>query len=142
MKSNNTRKFDYLFWGIGILVIVAAIYYEPTTQSQPTFAVLNESEVVQSRLDQGDTSAQALVYYQTLVRLYAANNVTVFSESSMISYPSSMEVSLPTPNSLYTSAAQNGIVITDDDIERAQAEINAQQRKIMDAIMFRQNQTN
>ena len=142
MDPKKKALLDRLLIVIGIVAIVGALFYTKGPGEQQLYAVLDESSVVQSRLDQGDTGAQALVYYQTLVKFYAANNVVVFHENALISYPQSMRVVLPEPKVLYSLASEKGIVITDDDITRAQEEIEAQKQRILEAVLLPNRQPN
>jgi hypothetical protein len=121
---------------IATVVAVAVFFFIAQDDAlERVYAVMDQGAVIDERISKGDSAVEALVYYNTLIKVYAHKGVVVHTKDSMVTYPESMNAVLPEKKALFKMAIEYGFPVNDDDYTSAQIELDRQMQKIRTMIL-------
>jgi hypothetical protein len=129
------RWFDIVL-ALAVLAVALMMFTEQPEKN--IYAVMDESEVVQSRLDEGDSPVEALVYFNVLRQVYASKGVIVFDKEALVTYPKEFEAVLPAKDMLFEMSKQAGMPVTRKNFDDAQKEMEEKRAAMLRALNIQQ----
>lgn len=129
------RWFDIVL-ALAVLAVALMMFTEQPEKN--IYAVMDESEVVQSRLDEGDSPVEALVYFNVLRQVYASKGVIVFDKEALVTYPEEFEAVLPAKDVLFEMSKQAGMPVTRKNFDDAQKEMEEKRAAMLRALNIQQ----
>lgn len=134
-KAKTKKGFSVVEITLIIFTALAGyLLYTSNNAPDNVYAVMGEGEVIDARISKGDSAVEALVYFNTLIKIYAHKGVIVYDKDAMVTYPKSMEAVLPSKDALFAMAKKAGFPVTDNTYLSAQAEIDKQTKMILDTL--------
>jgi|GEM_PF-2461427 hypothetical protein len=137
MKQKAIATKQGLRWiDIALTLLVAGVgLYVFTSQPEKNiYAVMDQSEVIQSRLDAGDSPVEALVYFNILRDMYEHKGVVVFDKEALVTYPKEFEAVLPSQEALFEMSIKAGKPVNRAVFEDAQRELDKQREAMRKAL--------
>ena len=135
-QKARTTKQGLRWLDIVLTLLVAGVgLYAFTLQPEKNiYAVMDQSEVVQSRLDAGDSPVEALVYFNILRDMYEHKGVVVFDKEALVTYPKEFEAVLPSQEALFEMSIKAGKPVNRAVFEDAQRELDKQREAMRKAL--------
>lgn len=122
------------------LLAGAFIMWEVFTYSQKpmsvkdSIVVLDTAAIFDERLAEGDSPADARLYFETLVNVYKQNDYIVIPSSSLLGAPKELSPKIPNKANLMNTARGMGLDVSLERHQKIQDEIEKAAQQVIDAL--------
>ena len=138
--TDSTKKLPKINIPAIWLLAGAFIVWEVFTYSQKpmsvkdSIVVLDTAAIFDERLAEGDSPADARLYFETLVNVYKQNDYIVIPSSSLLGAPQELSPKIPSKASLMNTARDMGLDVSLERHQKIQDEIEKAAQQVIDAL--------